>query len=74
MPQKSLQGITEYTKTHWWTWGLSNIFLYKGWEPTFLIRVIGLSEKPIIGFGSVLSDIGLKSQNIGLEQKKNKKK
>ena len=39
----------------------------KGWEPTFLIRGIGLSEKHIISFGFVFSDICLKSQNLKLK-------
>ena len=34
----------------------------EGWEPTFLRKGIGLSKQPIIGFGSVFSDICLKSR------------
>ena len=38
----------------------------KGWEPTFLIKGIGLSKKAMTGFGFVFYDIGLKSQNLQL--------
>ena len=41
----------------------------KSWESTFLLKGIGLFEKPIIGFGSAFSDIGLKSQRLGLGAK-----
>ena len=43
---------------------------FKGWEPLFLIRGIGLCEELIIGFGSFFSNIGLKSQHLGLATKK----
>ena len=41
----------------------------KSWESTFLLKGIGLFEKPIIVFGSAFSDIGLKSQRLGLGAK-----
>ena len=40
------------------------ILLTKSWDPNFLIRAIGLSEKLVISFGFVLSNLGLKSQNL----------
>ena len=45
-------------------------FSSKGWDPSFLIRAIGLSEKVVISFGFVFSGLGLKSQNLQLHQKK----
>ena len=35
----------------------------KGWDPTFLIRAISLSEKLVISFVFFFSDLGLKSRN-----------
>ena len=42
----------------------------KGWDPTFLIRAISLSEKLIISFDFVFSDLGMKYQNLQVYLKK----
>ena len=53
-----------------WTFRLRNPKGRKGWEPKILIRRIGLSKKSMIDFGFVISEIGLKSQNLQVRNNK----
>ena len=71
LPSTSKDGQIYVETTKWIESHFGRLEHSQGWDPTFLIRAIGLSEKLVISFGFVFSDLGLKSQNLHVNPKKN---